>query len=62
MTGTEIKCKFGHDMRLINVHLKSVAGTTNFTPLHGAGAGLKLVKVFKCGLCDQVDEVSEEVA
>jgi hypothetical protein len=48
-------------MHLVDVHLKSVGGVTNFTPLHGHGAGLKLVKVFWCDHCEGITEVSEEV-
>jgi len=57
---TEKKCKFGHDMRLKDVHLTSANGVTAYKPTHGF-AGLQLVKVFKCGLCDQEDEVREDI-
>jgi len=54
------KCKYEHDMRLVDVHLQNVNGVTAYRPTHGH-AGLQLVKVYECGLCDQVDEVKEEI-
>lgn len=50
-----------HELRLIDVHLKSMPGTTSYSPLHGAGQGLNLVKVFECKTCGDRLEVREEV-
>jgi hypothetical protein len=47
-------------MQLIDAHLTSANGVTAYKPTHGF-AGLQLVKVFKCGLCDQEDEVREDI-
>ena len=58
MTGRQ--CKNGHDMRLTDVHLKSIFGVTAYKPHHGF-AGLQLVKVFECGLCDDKQEVCEDI-
>lgn len=58
MTGRQ--CKYGHDMRLTDVHLQGVNALSAYRPNHGP-VGIHIVKVFECPLCDQKDEVREEV-
>lgn len=58
------KCLTGfsrHDMRLDDVHLRSVCGVTAHTPLRASPPGFQLVKVLKCSRCGLIYEVREDV-
>jgi len=59
MTGRQ--CKYGHDMRLTDVHLQTVNGVSAYRARFGVIGGLQVVKVFECPLCDQKDDVVEEI-
>jgi hypothetical protein len=56
-----VKCKSGHRMSLVDVQLESYGGPARYEPLRGYGAGIRVVKSFRCPVCGEESAVREEV-